>query len=75
MGKSLQTNVSCLFGLLPNVNLKGSISSINIGFICLAVEDSTPMRPRKFKDCMAVLEAEKNDYSVCSIYKSNRVFL
>lgn len=42
------------FGLLPNMNRKGNISSINIGFICLTVGDNTPMRPWKFEDCMAV---------------------
>lgn len=42
------------FGLLPNVNRKGNISSINIVFICLMAGDSTPARPWKFEDCLAV---------------------
>lgn len=59
------------FGLLPNMNHKGNISSINIWFICLTAGDSTPVRPQEFEDCMAVWgDAEKFDYSGCPIYKS-----
>lgn len=44
----------CVFGLLPNMNHKGNVSSTHTGFVCLVAEDSAPVRPGNFEDCVAV---------------------
>lgn len=66
----------CVFGLLPNMNHKGNVSSTHTGFVCLVAEDSAPVRPGNFEDCVAVWgDAEKIDHSGFPIYKSKWVLL